>query len=237
MRGERYAGSLAFCPRKTVAYAAMNSAKLHFPATQRNREAIGKVMCEWVQKQHSVDPSGYRVLEVAAGSGEHSISLAPELAKLQPNLRWQSSDLKAEHIASIRAWQEESGEALYDPAIALDVLDSPGPQSPAPGSVDLLYNANMIHIAPWECTAGLFRLAERALSARGMIFLYGPFMRNGAHTSQSNAAFSEGLRDQDPRWGVRELEAVQQVASSFAFSQVDLREMPANNLSILFKRV
>lgn len=215
----------------------MNSAKLHFPATQRNREAIGKVMCEWVAEHHPNDSSGYRVLEVASGSGEHSIYLAPELSKLQPGLRWQSSDLKEEHVASIRAWQKESASALFEPAIAIDVLAAPEEQRPAPSSVDLLYNANMIHIAPWECTAGLFRLAKRSLSARGMIFLYGPFMRNGAHTSPSNAAFSEGLRAQDPRWGVRELEEVQGVASDFAFELGELREMPANNLSLLFKRV
>ena len=66
--------------------------------------------------------------------------------------------------------------------------------------------------------------------------LYGPFKRDGLHTAPSNAAFDKQLRSQDPEWGVRDLEAVVDVAVEHGFACQSVIEMPANNLSVVFKR-
>ncbi|HGY5536946.1 MAG TPA: DUF938 domain-containing protein, partial [Prochlorococcus sp.] len=67
------------------------------------------------------------------------------------------------------------------------------------------------------------------------LILYGPYKRNGLHTSESNARFDESLRNQDPSWGVRELEDVEQLGLSAGLSLNNIIEMPANNLSLIFR--
>ena len=94
----------------------------------------------------------------------------------------------------------------------------------------------MIHIAPWEAATGLVRGAARLLPADGLLYLYGPYRRNGRHTAPSNEAFDRGLRMQNPKWGVRDLETVMGLAKEHGFAQPLINEMPANNLSLIFHR-
>jgi hypothetical protein len=95
----------------------------------------------------------------------------------------------------------------------------------------------MIHIAPWEATAALIRGAARVLLRDGNLFLYGPFKQGGQHTAPSNAEFDSSLRAQDARWGVRDLEAVSEIASTAGFAAPVVEAMPANNLSVIFRRL
>ena len=94
----------------------------------------------------------------------------------------------------------------------------------------------MIHIAPWAATIGLMCGAAGVLPLGGMLYLYGPFRRDGRHTAPSNAAFDHDLRMQDPAWGVRDLEAVVALAEAQGFARPLIEEMPANNLSVIFRR-
>jgi hypothetical protein len=94
----------------------------------------------------------------------------------------------------------------------------------------------MIHIAPWDAAIGLVRGAARLLPTGGVLYLYGPYRRDGRHTAPSNEAFDRGLRMRDPRWGVRDLEEVAQLAEEHGFTQALIEEMPANNLSLIFHR-
>ena len=94
----------------------------------------------------------------------------------------------------------------------------------------------MIHIAPWDAAIGLMRGAAGALPVGGLLYLYGPFRRNGRHTATSNETFDHTLRDRDPAWGVRDLEDVVNLALLHGFSQPIIEEMPANNLSVIFTR-
>jgi hypothetical protein len=96
---------------------------------------------------------------------------------------------------------------------------------------------NMIHIAPWEATAALMLGAARILPPDGTLFLYGPFKRGGVHTALSNAEFDASLRAQDARWGLRDLEAVAEIASAAGFAAPVVEVMPANNLSVIFRRL
>jgi hypothetical protein len=93
----------------------------------------------------------------------------------------------------------------------------------------------MIHIAPWSAAKALFRGAARLLPRAGVLFLYGPFTRGGRHTAESNQRFDDRLRAEDPRWGVRDLDDVQALASAAGFDAAEIVAMPANNLSLVFR--
>ncbi len=94
----------------------------------------------------------------------------------------------------------------------------------------------MIHIAPWRVAEGLFAGVGRYLRADGRLFLYGPFKRDGKHTAPSNAAFDTSLRDRDPEWGVRDIADLEKLAAGTGLVLVEIAEMPANNLVLVFAR-
>ncbi|HEY4185255.1 MAG TPA: DUF938 domain-containing protein [Polyangia bacterium] len=194
---------------------------LHAAATDRNREPILAVL-------RRVLPTTGRVLEIASGTGEHVAFFARAL----PTLRWQPSDPSPLHLESIRAWSAASGADNLEPPLALDVERQPWPVP----SADAMLNINMIHIAPWSAAEALFRGAGRLLPPAGVLFLYGPFKRDGRHTAESNQHFDERLRGEDPRWGVRELGDVQALAAASGFGEPEIVAMPANNLSLVFRK-
>jgi SAM-dependent methyltransferase len=197
-------------------------ARLHAPATARNRDAILNVL-----RPHL--PERGLVLEIASGSGEHIAHFA---ASCPPELIWQPSDPDPAARASIDAWTSHAAQANIRPAIELraDAADWPV------ASADVVICINMIHIAPWEAAVGLISGAGRILPAGGVLFLYGPYRRDGRHTAQSNEAFDRDLRARNPAWGVRDLEAVTALARSNGFGPPEIHEMPANNLSLIFRR-
>lgn len=190
------------------------------PATARNREPILAVLRE-------VIPAGATVLEVASGSGEHAVFFSREL----PVASWQPTDPDPDALASIDAWRVHESAPRVLPALALDVCREPWPAERA----DVVVCINLIHISPWESCEALMRGAARVLSARGVLFLYGPYRRGGAHTAPSNQAFDESLRARDPRWGVRDLEEVERVARDRGLILERIAAMPANNFSLVFR--
>lgn len=196
------------------------------PATLRNREAILAVLKAEL-------PSSGLLLEIASGSGEHAAFMAPQL---QP-LVWQPSDYEAEALPSIDAHAADSGAANIRAAVRLDVTAAEWPAGLSTGQAAALLCCNMIHIAPWTAAEGLIAGAARILPAQAPLILYGPFRRNGAHTAPSNAAFDESLQARDPRWGVRCLETeVAPLAARHGFAMARVVEMPANNLTVIFRR-
>jgi cyclopropane fatty-acyl-phospholipid synthase-like methyltransferase len=197
-------------------------ARRHAPATTRNREPILAVLAR-------VLPAGGHVLEIASGSGEHATYFAARL----PGLTWQPSDPDPDARSSIDAHRVAAGVENVQPALPLDVMREPWPID----GVDAIVCINMIHIAPWAACEALFSGASKRLSPRGVLFLYGPYKRGGAHTAPSNEAFDESLRARDPSWGVRDLEAVTKVARDHDFTLEEVVEMPANNLSVVFRRL
>jgi len=192
------------------------------PAVARNKTAITEVLARHL-------PASGLILEVASGSGEHALHFAAHF----PALRFQPTDPDAAALASIAAWREEAPLANLLPSLMLDVMADAWPVQKA----DALLCINMIHIAPWEATAALMRGAARILPPDVMLFLYGPFKQDGAHTAPSNAEFDASLRAQDARWGVRDLEAVARIASAAGFAAPVVEVIPANNLSVIFHRL
>lgn len=200
------------------------NARQYAPATLRNREPILKVLLE------VLPPTG-TVLEVSSGTGEHAVFFAP---RLYPR-KWLPSDPHPAARASIMAWREYApAENLY-PAIALDACD-PLWSVEQSSNIVAIVNINMIHIAPWSACLGLMAGAKQVLPNQGILYLYGPFKQGGEHTADSNAAFDESLRAQNPEWGVRNLEDVVEVAMTHNFSLLKTVAMPANNLSVVFQK-
>jgi cyclopropane fatty-acyl-phospholipid synthase-like methyltransferase len=198
------------------------SAKLVSAPADRNKAPILEVL-------KRVLPHSGLVLEIASGSGQH----VSHFAKALPNLVWQPSDADAQARRSIDAWIAEERLANIHAPIDLDVLVQPWPLA----ACDALVCINMIHISPWAATQALFEGAATVLPAKGTIFLYGPYRMHGAHTAPSNAAFDAMLRGQNPQWGVRDLEEVVETARSCGFEWVETIAMPANNLSVIFRRM
>ena len=192
------------------------------PAVARNKAPITEVLAR------HLPPRGL-VLEIASGSGEHALHFAAHF----PALSFQPSDPDAAALASIAAWREEARLPNLLPPLMLDVMADAWPIQTA----DAVLCINMIHIAPWEATLALISGAARILRSTGILFLYGPFKRGGEHTVPSNAAFDDSLRAQDARWGVRDLEEVTRAASAAGFAAPAVKAMPANNLSLVFRRV
>lgn len=199
-----------------------DDARLYAPAAARNRGPIFEVLQSYL-------PERGLILEIASGSGEHVAFFAERSA---PELIFQPSDPSADARASIDAWVRHSQSVNIRPAIALDAASAEWPINNA----DAVLCINMIHIAPWEATLGLMAGAERILPPEGFLYLYGPYRRNGRHTAASNEAFDQDLRDRDPAWGVRNLETVAAVAETHGFAPPIVHEMPANNLSVIFRR-
>jgi SAM-dependent methyltransferase len=194
--------------------------RLNFPATARNQDAILAVLAR-------VLPAEGLVLEVGSGSGQHIAAFAAAL----PHLDWQASDPDPHYRASIDAWTRHAGLDL-PPALDLDATLRPWPVSRAAA----VMSVNMIHIAPWAACQGLLTGAQDILPEGGVLYLYGPFAVGGRHTADSNARFDAALRAENPDWGVRNLDDVALEARGRGLHLVETVKMPANNLSVIFKK-
>jgi SAM-dependent methyltransferase len=198
----------------------MSAIPLNAPPAERNKEPILAVL-------RRVLPKSGLVLEIASGTGRHIVHFAREL----PRLEWQPSDPDAEMHNSIKAWIVRMGVHNVRDPLSLEVGSGAWP-----AKADAVLCINMIHIAPWAATLGLVSGASRLLPKEGLLYLYGPYRRYGHHTSASNEAFDRDLRLRNPEWGVRDLELVADVAASNGLVLEDVVEMPANNLSVIFRR-
>ncbi len=191
------------------------------PAAVRNRDFILDLL-------RSVLPSTGLVLEVASGTGEHVVHFAREL----PGLDWQPSDPSPNARASIDAWVVAVCRGNIREAMNFDAAQSPWPVD----QVAAVICINMIHISPWEATVGLMRGAGQALVGGGALYLYGPYRRPDRPLEPSNSVFDEDLRMRDARWGLRDLDSVIQCAADHGLEFERVIDMPANNLSVIFRR-
>jgi hypothetical protein len=190
------------------------------PAVARNRDPILAVLQRFL-------PSGF-ILEIASGTGEHAVHFAKGL----PGVTWQPSDPDAESLLSIAAHRASAKLPNLLLPLELDVMSGQWPVTRA----DAMVAINMIHIAPWAASEGLMAGAESLLPPGGVLYLYGPFKEKGVHTAPSNEAFDRNLRMRDPSWGVRDLQEVITLAGRHSIDFAERIAMPANNLSVIFRR-
>jgi SAM-dependent methyltransferase len=200
----------------------MGDHRQYAPATLRNRDFILDVLLDAL-------PTTGLILEVGSGSGEHIVHFARNF----PALVFQPSDPEPDALLSVAAWVRATGATNVRAPIALDASYSVWPIASADGIICI----NMVHISPWEATLGLIRGAAAILPPASPFYLYGPYRREGFATAPSNQSFDRSLRDRNPTWGLRHPEAVAAIAQSVGFSAPAITEMPANNLSVVFRRV
>jgi hypothetical protein len=195
--------------------------KWFIDAAERNKGPILDVLAR-------VLPRRGVVLEIASGTGQHVVHFARAI----PGLTWQPSDTDAELRESIAVRVRDEQLPNVNPPVDLDVIRLPWPVQAAAALVCI----NMIHVAPWSATPALFEGARALLAAQHVLFLYGPYRRFGRHTSESNAKFDTDLRARNPDWGLRDMEAVSDVADQAGFALAEIVDMPANNFSLVFRR-
>jgi SAM-dependent methyltransferase len=204
--------------------------RLDAPAFHRNHQAI------WAVLQRFLAGKSGDVVEAGSGTGQHVV----DFARHTPEIIWWPSDLNEQHLRSISAWRAHAGLANIRPPLRIDLSDPRWcPEmhdGSGPAKLLAVFCANVIHIAPWRVAEGLFAGAGRYLRADGRLFLYGPFKRDGKHTALSNAAFDSSLRERNAEWGVRNIEALQKLAAGAGLALVEIAEMPANNLTLVFER-
>ena len=195
--------------------------KRHAPAAGRNSGPIAAVL-------EGELPARGIVLEIASGSGEHALFFARRF----PHLSWQPSDREPDALASIAAWREEVGPGNLLPPVELDASSAPWPVAQA----DAVLCINMIHISPWAATEGLFAAAAKILLRGAPLIVYGPFIEQEVETAESNLAFDASLRARDPAWGLRDRAAVDALAKDMGFIRSARHPMPANNLTLVYRR-
>ncbi len=200
-----------------------DDARLHFPATERNRAPI-------LERLRPLLSADMRVLEIASGSGEHIVHFAEAV----PDAVFQPSDLEVEHVASIDAWVSHLGLENVRPARLVDTTESDWSADLRP--IDVILCANMIHIAPIAACEGLLAGAGRLLEPGGGLVLYGPFLESDVETAPSNLSFDESLRSRDPAWGIRSLDRVDALAETNGLTRSARHAMPANNLLLEYRR-
>lgn len=208
---------------------AQADGRLDAPAFHRNHEPIWSAVGGFLATQ-----SG-DLLEIGSGTGQHAAAFAPRA----PGITWWPSDIYDSHLKSIAAWRTYSGVANLRPPQRIDLSD---PDWSWTGDADrnalltAMLCINVLHISSWRVSKNLFAGASRFLRKHGRLFVYGPFRRDGAHTSSSNAAFDASLRAENPEWGVRDLSDLNGLAKSAGLTEAEISPMPANNLVLAFAR-
>lgn len=204
--------------------------RLDAPAFHRNHEPIWSVIGGFLTAQ-----SG-DLLEIGSCTGQHAAALAPRA----PRITWWPSDIYKSHLESIAAWRTHTGVANLRAPQRIDLNDPDwGWTGDATRNAPLtaILCINVLHISPWRVSQNLFAEAGRFLRRDGRLFIYGPFQRDGVHTSPSNAAFDASLRAENPEWGVRDVSDLNGLAKSAGLTEAEISPMPANNLVLAFTRL
>jgi SAM-dependent methyltransferase len=201
--------------------APAEGARRSAPAALRNREPIADVLADWL-------PASGLVLEVASGTGEHAVYFAERF----PQLDWQPTDLHPEALSSVTAWRDAAALPNVREPLLLDAAADTWPIDHA----DAVLSINMVHISPWTSALGLIAGAARLLRPGAPLILYGPWLKGDIPTVPSNLAFDADLRARDPEWGLRRVEDFAEAARE-NFKLADIRQMPANNLMLLLRRI
>lgn len=215
-------------PYQCFPFERTDDGRQYSPSAQRNSAPILEVLKTCL-------PKAGTILEVAAGSGEHSVRFAPEF----PDNYWLATDPAEDKVESIKAWHAVSPTPNLLPPLALDAVAATWPvesiELPAP--ITAIVCVNMIHVSPWKVTMGLLAAAGRILEKEGILYLYGAYMMGGKHTAPSNAEFDAMLKKTNPEWGLRNLQDVEAEAGKNGLKLIKVVPMPANNFSVVFQKI
>ncbi len=193
----------------------------HAPATLRNRDAIVEVL-------RAILPDQGNILEIASGTGEHIVYFG----KTFPDLTFQPSDPDPACCQSIAAWTKREAMPNILPPKQLDAQARDWDVA-KPAAILCI---NMVHISPWESSIGLMEKAGTLLDPGGPLYLYGPYLREDVETAQGNLDFERSLKSRDLRWGLRDVADMDVLAARNGFVRESLTEMPANNISLIYRK-
>ena len=207
---------------------ALDDGRLDASSFHRNSDPVKAV----VDKHVSATAS--HVLEVASGTGQHVCNWA----LLRPECTFWPTDLAPFHIDSINGWRSFFNLTNIRPAHKLDITtedwcDAAGHPYPP---LDAVIGMNILHIAPWAVSEGLFSGAGKALKSGGVLMIYGPFKKAGQHISDSNVQFDQNLRQTDPDWGVRDQDDLDRLAVGAGLTPEAPEPMPANNFTLIYRK-
>lgn len=201
----------------------LGGGKLHAPAASRNAEAIASVL-----QTHA--PSRGTALEIASGTGQHVTYFAARL----PGLQWQPTDIEPARLDSIDAHVAEAGLDNIAPARALDAT-SPG-WSAQHGPKDVILLVNLLHLISADEVTAILTEATQALAPGGVLFLYGPFRRDGLLTSAGDRRFDAELRGADPAIGYKDTRDIARWLDAAGLAPEAPTDMPANNLIFIARK-
>jgi cyclopropane fatty-acyl-phospholipid synthase-like methyltransferase len=186
-------------------------------SSENNKGPILEILGPLLSRRHAV-------LEIGSGTGQHAAFFAARL----PQLLWQASDVAGNH-ASIEAWIDGVGNARPPMVLDVDANDWPARR------YDAAFSANTAHIMHWPTVVHMFHGVARILEPGGVFALYGPFNYEGEYTSPSNERFDQSLRATDAGMGIRDFEAVAELARSAGMTLLAAHAMPANNRTLVWE--
>jgi len=189
-------------------------------ACENNKQSILNVLTHaFVKQKH--------VLEIGSGTGQHAVYFAKNL----PFLTWQTGDLSINH-EGINQWITDLPSPNIRRPLVIDLAD----YQPLAANIDAIFSANTLHIISWPLVQSFFKMVDKTLTQSGVICIYGPFNYRGKYSSESNANFDLWLKERDEKSGIRDFEAVCQLASKAGLSLKEDVEMPANNRILIFQK-
>lgn len=196
------------------------------PSAERNKDAILAGLRPHLARCR-------RVLEIGSGTGQHAVHMSAAL----PQLVWQCSELPGT-VSGLAARLEAEGTVRTPPPLALDVAAPPWPlpASGAPDAFDAVFTANTLHIMSFAHVGQFFARIGEVLAPGGLCCVYGPMKYGGAFTTKSNAEFDAQLRARDPLSGIRDFEALDELAQAQGLTLVEDLAMPANNQLLIWRR-
>ncbi len=196
------------------------------PSAERNKQPIVDVLRTFLPEHGSA-------LEIASGTGQHVVWFAQQF----PAWRWLPTELQRGALYNIEVRVTESDLFNIQDPMQLDVRKAPWfPDDESAHVFDLIFCANMLHIAPWEACAALMQGSARHLAPAGRLVTYGPYFEADVEPAPSNTAFDESLREHDPSWGIRQRAEVEREAAAAGLRLAARHAMPANNLLLVWER-
>ncbi|EFN88397.1 UPF0585 protein C16orf13-like protein [Harpegnathos saltator] len=202
--------------------------KLVYPAAERNKNPILSVLKRYIQPG-----ANQTCLEISSGSGQHVAHFAPHF----PHVTFYPSEYESHLLGSIGA--HANGYSNIRKPMLIDITTDFrlwGNGIFKPNSLDYIYNANMMHISPYQCTIGLFRNAGQLLKNNGLLITYGPYACDNMIYPESNVRFHNSLKSQNPEWGLRDIKDLKQLAAKNDINIVEIVDMPASNKTIIWKK-
>ena len=188
---------------------------------ERNKGPIFDIIAPLLANKSSL-------LEVGSGTGQHAVYFGEKFN----HLRWQTSD-RTENHGAINQWLDDAKLDNVLPPLSLDVIQDPWPEC----MFDAVFSANTAHIMPWEAVEAMVTGIGQVLNTSGVFMLYGPFNYNGQFTSESNVRFEQWLKAQAKHQGIRDFEAVNQLAGNAGLQLLNDFSMPANNRIVVWQKV